>query len=1102
MANKTVYPFGTGGQLPSSIGVVNDLTTGGADKALSAEMGKVLGDFKSALTSSLEYNEIEVTWAYPQRKIALDGTISSYYAVSTSAPIALKAGEEIRVTFASKMNTGNAVVVISLTDSSSSAYTPVVDVNYTGGTVFYYKAAADCYVAISCPRVSSKEVATIVEIKGASGSSNVTQAYKDEISDVNTAIVDISSYINPYEVLVEWDSHDHNAYRPSSIIANTGYTYIKEVGDITHIRARLLGDSNNFSLVFFDAAGTYIPSISVKNSAQFDVDMDIPDGAAKFGVWNLNELPPIVIATMGGKLETGNLDELYSTFLRKGYRQLTSADMLSYRGYVKYSTQKVVYGGDIGMVSIGKIKDITEIVFSSVGRTDYSALAYFDKGFNAISLEAVHSGTKTIISTPPAGAVYFAATSAIKTDYPIYVKEAPNKYNLFASDVERRLAKNIVGNPYKIVAEQEVTRPYMRHAAITANSTTIYVSSTGSDTNAGTSANPVKTIAKALQLAQGYDRNIEIADGTYRIDESINIANTGHYIRMYAPNGNARIKGSALLASPTDEGNGIISFAYSGGQILHEIFVNDEVRFPASAGNDVPSELVEATYTSYSQTNLSNGYKEFKIVMGAADVAKLANYIGVGYVTFYRDWRSIVGVIKSVDTTNNTISIYVAPSFKTNTVEGVYGGVQKIVVKNINETLDCYSQPSLRAGSFFYDIPNNRLYYKLAEGETAANVSVEVPLPVSLTINSPCLFYGLRFSQFGGTLFNSQAYSGACIDHQGGYCMDGVFKVYSAETSFYKCEFSGFTLHCVKFYNGSSDCSVVNCFFHENGCGAVMIGERDKDATNVPSNIYVHHNVTKMSGQCLPESCAFVMTFADACEFTNNTIAYSSYSAFNIGYVWYRDTAPTGLKICLIKGNDISHVGHPWSNDLGAIYTLGDTQGLRICGNYIHDIYSVDANRNGIYLDEGTKNAYVYNNVVKMGFNHSHNNRLNYVFNNVFSGQYYINNQTIDLTIYGNIFIGISRNIYGNLQPMVKADSSYPNVVDNLYWGDGCDTITSTVEKSPSVFDPNFTDFNGGDFTIYDTENVDKISFQSFQLVAGAKGCEGEDVTFDWFSYE
>ena len=43
MSNTTVYPFGTGGSLPASIGIVNDMTTGGADKALSAEQGKIIG---------------------------------------------------------------------------------------------------------------------------------------------------------------------------------------------------------------------------------------------------------------------------------------------------------------------------------------------------------------------------------------------------------------------------------------------------------------------------------------------------------------------------------------------------------------------------------------------------------------------------------------------------------------------------------------------------------------------------------------------------------------------------------------------------------------------------------------------------------------------------------------------------------------------------------------------------------------------------------------------------------------------------------------------------------------------------------------------------
>jgi hypothetical protein len=44
MARNTVYPFGIGGQLPSGITIVNDLTTGGADKALSAEQGKIIGE--------------------------------------------------------------------------------------------------------------------------------------------------------------------------------------------------------------------------------------------------------------------------------------------------------------------------------------------------------------------------------------------------------------------------------------------------------------------------------------------------------------------------------------------------------------------------------------------------------------------------------------------------------------------------------------------------------------------------------------------------------------------------------------------------------------------------------------------------------------------------------------------------------------------------------------------------------------------------------------------------------------------------------------------------------------------------------------------------
>lgn len=55
MANTSVYPFGTGGSLPASIGIINDLTTGGVDKALSAEMGKVLNETIGDTTLRSDY---------------------------------------------------------------------------------------------------------------------------------------------------------------------------------------------------------------------------------------------------------------------------------------------------------------------------------------------------------------------------------------------------------------------------------------------------------------------------------------------------------------------------------------------------------------------------------------------------------------------------------------------------------------------------------------------------------------------------------------------------------------------------------------------------------------------------------------------------------------------------------------------------------------------------------------------------------------------------------------------------------------------------------------------------------------------------------------
>lgn len=61
MANKTVYPYGTDGQLPSSIGIINDLETGGSDKALAAEQGKVLGEYVFGTYTEVDISELTIS---------------------------------------------------------------------------------------------------------------------------------------------------------------------------------------------------------------------------------------------------------------------------------------------------------------------------------------------------------------------------------------------------------------------------------------------------------------------------------------------------------------------------------------------------------------------------------------------------------------------------------------------------------------------------------------------------------------------------------------------------------------------------------------------------------------------------------------------------------------------------------------------------------------------------------------------------------------------------------------------------------------------------------------------------------------------------------
>ena len=135
MANKTVYPYGTEGKLPSSIGIINDLETGGADKALAAEQGKIL-DGKITLLGGMTIvsQELDID-NYPVRQYAIDANgdwVKNIADTYRHTIIPVSEGQSIQVTANSSLRAPLAWLT-SIADPVLNADAPLVS-----GTALFY----------------------------------------------------------------------------------------------------------------------------------------------------------------------------------------------------------------------------------------------------------------------------------------------------------------------------------------------------------------------------------------------------------------------------------------------------------------------------------------------------------------------------------------------------------------------------------------------------------------------------------------------------------------------------------------------------------------------------------------------------------------------------------------------------------------------------------------------------------------------------------------------------------------------------------------------------------------------------------------------------
>jgi hypothetical protein len=170
------------------------------------------------------------------------------------------------------------------------------------------------------------------------------------------------------------------------------------------------------------------------------------------------------------------------------------------------------------------------------------------------------------------------------------------------------------------------------------------------------------------------------------------------------------------------------------------------------------------------------------------------------------------------------------------------------------------------------------------------------------------------------------------------------------------------------------ECEISRCHIHDISGNGVGIGEgNDRTIEGVswwkvkPGDASkgnrVSQNLIENCGQQFHGAVGIWCGLVAGTLIEQNELRELPYTGISLGWLWTDE--PSACKENTIHANHIHHILNLLS-DGGGIYSLGLQPGSRITSNLIHDV-QVNAGRaesNGMFLDEGTRELLIENNIV------------------------------------------------------------------------------------------------------------------------------------------
>ncbi|MES2777822.1 MAG: L-rhamnose mutarotase [Bacteroidota bacterium] len=535
--------------------------------------------------------------------------------------------------------------------------------------------------------------------------------------------------------------------------------------------------------------------------------------------------------------------------------------------------------------------------------------------------------------------------------------------------------------------------------SLAASAVDIYISTTGSDTNAGTAAEPMATVGAALRKAREMRRinnpaitsdiHIIIKGGEYSFYEPLFIrpedAGTpqSNTIIEPAPNeqavfsGGIRIKGWQKLKQNSA---GLPKAATGNIWVANVPLVDgNDFNFRQLWVNDIKATRAKDTRGEMMNRILSWNKKDQSCWIPTPKFTGLQNETGVEM--FIHQWWAIANLrIKKMEVRGDSTQLFFhqpeskvqsehpwpAPWISKETGNSAY------YLTNAAGFLD-------EPGEWYLDRQNHKLYYWPRPNENLLTSKVVAPhletlIKVEGTIDHPVsdiFFQNISF-KYTGWLRPSQL---GHVPHQAGMYMTDAYKLRPAGTPakaslenqawvgrpaaaveinfaerirFTNCRFEHLASTGVDYHKGVHNNAVQGNLFKDIGGTAILAGVysdpateihlpyNPKDEREVCDSMVVSNNlITNVTNE--DWSCVGIgIGYSRNTIIEHNEIQDVSYSGISMGWGW--STVPNAMKNNKIIGNKIHHFGKH-NYDCAGIYTLSPQPNSVITENDIDSIY-------------------------------------------------------------------------------------------------------------------------------------------------------------------